>query len=181
MIRAVLAVLLAVALLSVSLTAIDDVARERTAAQMDRAVERIDGATTQLLGEDPGPTARLAPRRLVTLSLSTRSLTTARVERIAIDAGTDADDTVRIRYSVAGRPSTDHRLTAPIATPGGPVVLRGSGDRTLVLRLVRDDEDPLVLLSRRTVEAPSDGSGTDSTAIRSAARVQIAKRGQPGP
>lgn len=181
MIRAVLAVLLAVALLSASLPAIDAVGQERTAARMDRTVDRIDRAATELLGEDPGPTARLAPRRLVTVSLPARSLTTARVERVIIDGGADADDTGRISYSVAGRSPTSRRLTAPIATPDGPVVLRGAGDRTLVLRLVRDGDGSLVVLSRRAAGPSRRGGPRDSAALRSAARIQIPERGQAVP
>ncbi len=178
MIRAVLAVVLASALLSVSLPVIDAIAQDRSAARMDRTVDQITGAATDLLREDPGPTARLAPRRLVTVSLTPRSLTTARVERITIDGDTETDGTARISYRVAGRGATSHRVMAPITTPDGPVTLRAAGDQTLVMRLVRDDESTLVLLSRRSPRAPNSEPGSPFASIRSGTRVQIPERDQ---
>lgn len=178
MIRAVLAVVLASALLSVSLPVIDTVAQDRSAARMDRTVDQIAGAATDLLSEDPGPTARLAPRRLVTVSLTPRSLTTARVERITIDGDTETDGTARISYRVIGRGATSHRVMAPIATPDGPVTLRTAGDQTLVMRLVRDGESPLVVLSRRSSGASNSEPRPKFASFRSATRVQIPERGQ---
>lgn len=178
MIRAVLAVVLASALLSVSLPAIDAVAQDRSAARMDRTVDHIAGAATDLLSEDPGPTARLAPRRLVTVALTPRSLTTARVERLTIDGDTATDGTARVSYHVAGRGATSHRVMAPIATPDGPVTLRAAGDQTLVMRLVRDGESPIVVLSRRTAEDSNSEPRRKSATSRSAPRVQIPERGQ---
>lgn len=147
MIRTVLTVLLAAALLSISLPAVDAAAEERTTAQMDRAVDRIVVAATELPAEDPGPTPNLAPRRVVSVRLPDRSLTTARVEHITVTGG--GDDPARISYALVGRSPTSYRVTAPIATPDGPVALRTPGEQTLVLRFVRRGREPTVLVTQR--------------------------------
>lgn len=160
MIRAVLAVLLAAALLSISLPAVDAAGEERTIARMDRAVEEVDTSATGLLAEDLGPTARLGPRRVIDVRLPDRSLTTVEVERFAIDGMEDSP--VRISYRLADRRPTHYRSTAPIATPDGPVVLRSTGEHTVVLRLVRRGGEPTVLVDRRD----GDQSGRSSTETR---------------
>lgn len=147
MIRTVLAVVLAAALLSISLPAVDAAAAERTAAQMDGAVDDIAAAATDLTADDPGPTRRLAPRRVVDVRLPERSLTTARVRHLTVDGG--GDGPARISYALGGRTPNSHRVEAPIVTPTGPIVLRAPGKHTLVLRYVRRDDDPVVLVDRR--------------------------------
>lgn len=182
MIRTALAVLLAAALLSISLPAVDAVAEERTAAQMDRAVDRIGAAATELPAEDPGPTADLAPRRVVSVRLPGRSLTTARVEHVTVTGS--GEDPARISYALVGRSPTSYRVAAPIATPEGPVALRTPGEHTLVLRFVRQDHEPVVLVSRGdSGRAPQRGSARTPRrhsvdAPTAAPRVQIPARDQ---
>lgn len=172
MIRAVLAVLLAAALLSVSFPAVDAAARERTAAQMDRAVDRIVAAATDLQSEDPGSTVELAPRRVVTVRLPDRSLTSVGVEHVTVAGG--GDDPARISYALVGHTPTSYRVDAPIATPDGPIVLRATGEQRLVLRLVRHDE-LVVLVDRRGSIQPSPRESSNDTHLV-APRVQVRER-----
>lgn len=185
MIRTVLTVLLAAALLSIGLPAVDAVADGRTAAQMDRTVDRVAAAARDLSAEDPGPTAELAPRRVVSVRIPGRSLTTARVEHVTVAGG--GDDPARIRYALAGREPTSYRVAVPIATPDGPVALRTPGEQTLVLRFVRRDDEPAVLVTRGdpggdprrgSVPTPRRYFADIPTA---APRVQIPVGGQAGP
>jgi hypothetical protein len=159
-IRAVLAVLLAAALLSISLPAVDGAGEERTIARMDRAVEDIETSATDLLAEERGPTARLGPRRVIDVRLPDRSLTTVEVEWFAIDGMEDSS--ARISYRLSDRRPTHYRSTAPIATPDGPVVFRAAGGHTVVLRLVGRGGDATVLVDRRD----GDQSGGSSAGTR---------------
>lgn len=168
MIRVVLAVLLAAALLSISLPAIDAVGEERATAQMDRAVERIEASAVDLRQENPGPTARLGPRRVIDLRLPGRSLTTAGVEYISI-TGREGGP-ARISYALSEREPSHRDLTVPIATPDGDVVLRSTGRHTILLRLVHREGDPTVVVSHR------DRDGSDAPTGTSAPQSQLPTR-----
>jgi hypothetical protein len=174
-IRTALAVVLAAALLSISLPAVDAAAAERTSAQMDRAVDRISAAATDVTADDPGPTPRLAPRRVVDVRLPERSLTSARVTRVTVDGGGDAP--AHISYALAGRTPNSHRIDAPLATPAGPIVLRASGEHTLVLRYVRRAGEPVVLVARRGSERPGPAVRTSLVPRPTILRPPSSRRG----
>lgn len=131
MIRAVLAVSLAAALLAASLPAIDAAAADRTAAALDREADRVEHAGTSLLAEDdPGA------RRVVTVTLPARSLTAAGVDTLSIDC----QPRCALRYSLDGGAARVRRLALPLRLPDGPVRLATPREHRLVLRLVDDPE-----------------------------------------
>lgn len=135
MIRVVLAVVLAAALLSVALPAVDAGRVDRTATRLDAATARIERAARSLLAhEDPTPPGVAGARRRVGFRLPVRSWTAVRAT-LRIDGEADA-----VTYRLAGR--RPHRTTfrgVDLRTPGGPVAFESAGRHRLVLSLVRDD------------------------------------------
>ena len=126
MIRALLAVSIAAALLAASLPAVESAAADRTAAAIDRDVDRIERAGASLLAaDDPGA------RRIVTVSLPGGSLVETGVDSFAISC----ELACVVRYSLRHGVSRTRRLPFPIATPGGPVRFGTSGAHRLRLGL----------------------------------------------
>lgn len=153
MIRAVLAVALAAALVALALPAIDD-ARERRADRQVRAeVAAIERAADSLLAADetsPGPGAK----RVLSLSLPEASWTVAGVENFAVRGGAGHPGRrSAVSYVVGGR-SRRIAVDAPLYVPDCPVSLAGGGDRRVVLELVRVDGRPAVAV--RTGRSGSD-------------------------
>ncbi|MFB6304949.1 MAG: hypothetical protein ABEH47_07270 [Haloferacaceae archaeon] len=150
MIRVLLVAALTVALAGVAFAAVDDGRVERTATRLDAATDRLS-RTAELLVDRDDPTARGVPgaRRVVAVALPERSLASASVDTFAVN-GSDgaAGPGGWVRYRVRGARPTRVRVPVDLRTPGGPVVLRGSGRRRLVLRLVIGD--PTGVLVRRT-------------------------------
>lgn len=137
MIRTLLSVALAAALLAASLPAIESAAADRTAAALDRDIDRIERAGASLLADDdPGA------RRVVTVRLPAASLGSAGVDAFTIDCQPRC--TARYRLDDAG--SRTRRLSFPLTTPDGPVRLGRAGDHRLTLRLVRSDAGRVVEL-----------------------------------
>lgn len=147
MIRTALAVVLATALLGTSLPAVDDARRDRTAARLDRGMDRIADAATSLRADDPGLAWRLAPRRTVRLQIPRTTWTTSAVESLFVDGGGPAT-AATVGYDLPGRPPVERRLDAPIRTPDGPIAFRESGSQSVRLALIRRDRDAVVLVRR---------------------------------
>jgi hypothetical protein len=134
-IRAVLAVLLTVALLAAVTPAVDEGRERRTAIHLDRVVDRIDRAAQSLRAHDD-PTAPdvAGARRIVGVRLPERSWT-AIGARLWIDGERDV-----IGYRLDGGRTRRTRLPGvDLRTPDGRVVLDGGSRRRLELSLVRDD------------------------------------------
>lgn len=146
MIRLLLAVVLASALLAASLPAIDDARRERTVARLDRAIDRLRDAAAAIRTDDPARDPSLAPRRVVRVRLTDRSWTTGQVDALRID-GRGPDRTARVSYRLRGGRSISRRIDAPIETPE-PVVLRGRGVHRLALRFLLRGDRPVAVLRR---------------------------------
>lgn len=131
--RVLVAVTVAVALLAVSLPAVETTRGDRTAAKLDRAAERVGSAGASLLADDE-PDA--GARRVVTVSLPSKSLTTAGVDRFAVSCR----DGCAVRYRLgSGREVTNRLASVPLATPDGPVAFSKAGTHRLVLGLARED------------------------------------------
>lgn len=149
MIRVLLVAALTVALAGVAFAAVDDGRVERTATRLDAAADRLS-RTASLLVDRDDPTARHVPgaRRVVAVDLPSRSLAAAPVDAFAVN-GSDgpAGPGGWVRYRVRGASQTRVRVPVDLRTPDGPVVVRGSGRRRLVLRLV--DGDPAGVLVGR--------------------------------
>lgn len=146
MIRLVLAVALSAAILGVSLPAIDDARRDRTAARMDRTADRVSDAATSLLHDDPVRNRSLAPGRTVRLALPGRSWTTSRVESVWID-GRGTDRPAVVGYDLPGRRPVSHRLDVPVETDG-LLVMRGRGVHRLRLTFLVRQGRPVIVVRR---------------------------------
>ncbi len=152
MIRLVLAVVLTLALVGLSMPAVDRAGTVRTDERVGSDVATLDCAAAALLEhEELPPPGTAGPRRIVTLSLPSPSFTWAPVDYVvvgdAFDSGTDEGRVVA--YRVDGGAERLVHVDAPIRTAGGdPLVLRGSGEYDLVLTLERDaSDDPVVVVS----------------------------------
>lgn len=150
MIRLVLAVVLAAAILGVSLPAIDDARGDRTAARLDRTVDHFDDAALALLDNDPARDRAHAAGRTIRIHLPDRSWTAVRVESVRID-GMDTDRPAVVSYTLSGRPPMRHRIDAPIETPG-PIVLREPGLHRLRADLLLRHGSPVVIVRRVSVD-----------------------------
>lgn len=149
MIRYVLIVLITVALLALSLPAIDHVAAQRAENQVESEVQTIDRVATNLFEEETVPPAGVdGPKRVLTLRLPSDSFTSDAVEYIRIRRITDRVSLAT--YRVPGRAERRIRIDAPIVNEdGGIVELGGEGERRIHLTLERDDEgDPVIVLGR---------------------------------
>lgn len=149
MIRVLLIAALTVALAGVAFAAVDEGRVERTATRLDAAADRLSRAAGLLVDRnDPTATAVPGARRVVSVDLPPRSLAAARVDAFAVN-GSDgsAGPGGWIRYRVHGARGRRVRVPVDLRTPDGPVVLRGSGRRRLVLRLVVGDP-PAVRIER---------------------------------
>ncbi|WP_435116826.1 DUF7311 family protein [Halolamina sp. C58] len=135
MIRALLAVSLAAALLAASLPAVESAAADRTAAALDRDVDRLDRAAGSLLvADDPGA------RRVLTVTLPADSLVAVGVETFVVDC----DPTCAVGYSLRNGASRTRRLSLPLATPDGAVRFGTPGDHRLRLGLAHGDDGRVV-------------------------------------
>lgn len=137
-VRAVIAVIVAAALLAAAIPAVDSVRAERTSSAMDRTVERIERGGTALLRSDA---ADAGARRVVTVSLPSRSLVAAGVDRFVVACSPDCE----VRYRLAGGQLRSHRMRSlPLATPDGSVRFSTPGRHRLVLGLERIDDERVV-------------------------------------
>lgn len=166
MLRAVLAVTLAVALLGVAGPAIDDARTGSTERRIDGQLDAL-AASAETLREcepavDPG---ERGARRVRSLSLPAASVTSAPVEYVAIGGipeGRSDRDTTRtdvLAYAVEGGRQHVELVDVPIRVAvrgedgwtirgdGEPLVLRGDGTARVTLTLVRLDGRPTVLVT----------------------------------
>lgn len=138
MIRLLLAVTVAAALLSASLPAVTEVRTDRTADDLNRAGDRLVAASQSLLAADD---ADVGARRVVRFHLPAGSLTLAGVERVVVSCRPNCV----LRYRLEGGRTGRRPLgTVPLATPDGRVALSRPGTHRVTLRLTRFD-------GRRTV------------------------------
>ena len=154
MIRVVLTVLVAVALLAATTPALEDARRSTTVERLDAEADRVERAVGDLVAgsvsvDDPA----LAAQTTVTVRAPS-GFDAAQVERLVL---VETAEGVAIRYRIDGRPER----TIPIApggvaaavaisgdeTGGDRIVLRPGGESRLVLRLV-DDGGPTVRIAR---------------------------------
>lgn len=134
MIRAVLAVVLAVALLSLSLPAIEDARTKRTDQQLATELEQLDRAAADLYEAEVPRTATPGARRTVTIRIPERGVTTAGVTEVRIGGKRPAE----YAYQLPGGPLRTIPASVPVMPAGGdPITLSGSGNHRLVLTLAQ--------------------------------------------
>lgn len=175
MIRPVLAVVLALALVSVSLPAIEDARVDRTDGHLHREVDRLVDGVERLRLDDPGSTRALAPSLTVTVRLPRVSWTAAGVRWLRL-AGDGPDGPSSIGYAVQGGAPVVRRLSVPLSTPDGGLVLRDPGVHRLRLSYrLRDGRS--TLLVRRVTSVTTGPPGRPGPG----AEVQVGERVHPDP
>jgi len=154
--RVVLAVALTVAIVAVALPGIDGAAERRTAHEIRGEVERVANAGESLLNRDERTAGRSGgARRVVSVSLPSRSLAAAGVDYLAI-GGSPVEEweppTVRSRrvtYRLRDGPRRQFRVPVPLRPAGDrPLVLQGGRSHRLVLSLGLHDGKRVVLVTR---------------------------------
>ncbi|ELY48566.1 DUF7311 family protein [Natronolimnohabitans innermongolicus] len=150
MIRYVLAAILAVAILAVAVPAVDRAASMNAERTIDASIADIDDAASSLTAHDePTPGSHPDPKRIVTVSLPDRSLTTAGVDHVEIvphDSGEFSTARYVLSDGTTREATIDERIVHREPDGDEPVELGGSGEQQLLLTLQTDaDDDPVVV------------------------------------
>jgi hypothetical protein len=163
-VRTVLAVALAAALVAVSQPAVESAGRERTAAAVADEVDRFVEQATSLVDTDDA-VARPGARRIVTVSLPEPGQTAAGIGELAFEpavegqrrsAGTTAS---AISWRIDGG-DRNRRFLERITletSDDEPLVLGEHGRHRLVLSLRGSNADPRVHLRRYGTGGEADG------------------------
>ena len=150
MIRYVLAVVLAVAIVALAWLAIDASGSDNSEQALQTAISDIDEAAVQLAAdEELSPSTHPNPQRVVELSIPTRSLTTEGVSHFEIEPVDDADASVA-RYvlddGTTNQEIVGQRIVYHDPTDDRSTEIGGSGRQTLRLVLLPDEDgDPIVV------------------------------------
>ena len=165
MIRAVLAVALAAALLGASLPAVDDARRDHTEQALGVELQRVERAAASLLRSDD-PVTGAGARRVVSVSLPAESWTDAGVERVRVSGGRNGSTGV-ITWTVrTGRHGVRRLPDVPLRTPDGEALkLESAGMYRLVLSLERE-RDATVVRVRRFMNGEGSRAGHATLAPR---------------
>lgn len=151
MIRVLLAVALAVALLAASLPAIEHAGEERSDAFTRAAVEDLDAAVTDLARSEEAVAGAAGARRVVTVELPRPAFATAELRHLTISATNRS-----YSYRVAGRTRRTVRGTVPVYTTDGRPLELAAGPHRLVLRLVDVGGSRRVVIERVERSEPSE-------------------------
>ena len=154
MIRVVLTVLIAVALLAASIPALEDARTATTDEHLRTESDRIERAVGGLAsGSMSVADASLAARTTVTVRAPS-GVAAARIDRLALVEArqSENDSGAALRYRIDGdRGRTvsivPDAVTAAVEVVDGPIALRTRGESRLNLRLV-DDGGPTVRVER---------------------------------
>lgn len=156
MLRVVVAVALATALLSVTVPALDVAKRDRGSTQIERSVERLTAAVADLRDREAAvPAGEAGARRVVTVRLPARTWSTAGVEYLAIGGRPDGSSGhAAAAWRVAGgheraRQVSGVRVEGDGArSPEGVLVVERPGTHRLELELVERDGRRIVVVRR---------------------------------
>lgn len=148
MIRAVLCVVLAVALVAVSIPAIDAARRDHTETLVRLELREFTQAARNLLETDD-PVRGAGARRIVVLSLPEESWSDAGVDSVTIETGWNGSGGHLTWAVKGGRRQTRRLQDVPIHTVrGDPIVLKSAGKHRLVLTLDGTAAEPFVTVRR---------------------------------
>ena len=160
MLRVVVTVTLAVALVAVTLPALETARRDRSDQRVTAELDRLAAAIEDVYAREAAVSPEASgAQRVVTVRLPTRSWTDAEVEYVAIGAhpehtGVDERNETTFGWQVSGaRPRTRRLADVPVeaATPSGsdsPLVIREPGRHRLALSLVDRDGQRTVVVRR---------------------------------
>jgi hypothetical protein len=151
-IRVVLTVLVAVALLAASAPAVETARTATTAERMGVEADRLNRAIGGVVsGSTPVADPSMAARTTVLVRVPS-GFTAADVDRVALVESPDRPGAVALAYRVGGRPERTVRVgtgpaEAAVDLVGGPIELRPGGTSRVRLRYV-DDGGPTVRVRR---------------------------------
>lgn len=128
MIRVLVAVCLTVAVVGVAVPAVEGLQYTHSVTTVSEELTALDAAAETLRTSDDH-TDVAAPQRVQTVTLPAAALTTARIDRLRIEA-----EQIRIEHDGTTRPVL--QPTHPYHLPEGPVVLEGPGAHDVWLTLV---------------------------------------------
>ena len=160
MLRVVVGVTLSVALLTVTLPALETARRDHSDHRVAAELDGLTAAIRDVHAREAGVSANAAgARRVVTVQLPPRTWTDAGVEYVAIGshpdhAGVDERNETTFVWQVSGSQPRTWRLTdVPVeaATPSGgdtPLVIREAGRHRLAVSLVVRDGQRTVVVRR---------------------------------
>ena len=176
MIRVVLTVLLAVALLAVSLPALDDARTETTADRIGAEAERIEHAAAALTVDSvavnevtlaardslvvraPGGFGAAPIDDLTLVNVDSERIDEARIDRDGGSVGAEAasgalDADVALTYRLRGGPLRAIPIPNPadtieLAVVDGPIALQTTGESRIELRFVTTERGAAIRLSR---------------------------------
>ena len=152
MIRYVLAAMLALALLVISLPAIDAGASMNSQRQVDASLAAIDDAATSLIEhEEVTPEGHPDPRRVVEVTLPEESLTTTPVDHFELAPHENGSYT-HARYVLEDGTTREEVIDEQIVwndpTTNETTELGGTGTQRLALVLLEDDNGEPVIVAR---------------------------------
>jgi len=145
-IRYVVAVALAVALLGIASVAVDHGTAARSEVEIESAIATVDSAATSLVENEQPPVAgERPPRRLVEITLPADRFLESAPARLAFERVPGANVT-RVTYRVEGETARTATIGAPLQHAGSSsFALDGhTGTLQFLLRLVRVDGQPVV-------------------------------------
>lgn len=146
MIRTVLSVALAVALLAAAAPAMEAARVEYANARTEQAIDRLDAAGTRLLAEsDPTPRT-VGARRTVSVTLPERSVASAGFDQLVVPQKTDR----RLTWRVDGGTWETMRPSTQFVSDSDRLRLTG-GRVSLVLRPARRHGERVVTIARPDV------------------------------
>lgn len=163
MIRAVLAVALAVALLGVSLPVVEEAGRAHSDARVTNQLDRVESAAQTLRARSAAATQGVTARRTLSLSLPERTWAHPGLARLTVPAPGDG---VGVTWRVDG--GTDHSrrlLGGNVVGPPGGLTLREGGTLEVALLLRPNGTVQLRRLNFMTERGSMAAHGTASPAI----------------
>ena len=135
-VRTLLTVVVAAAILGMSLPAMADARADRTEAELDTAAARVTDAVAALVArEDPVPATERGASRTVTVTIPHAGMADAEVAYFSVGGIPDSPAPSTIAYRVADRPPRQVEASVRLLTGSQPLVL-APGRHTLRLTLV---------------------------------------------
>lgn len=161
MIRVVVTVLLAVALLAVATPALQEARTDTTVERIGTEADRLERVAAGLAADSVAVGDPALAARTSAIVTAPSGLTAARIDRLALanatrtaTSGPTPERTVVLVYRLRGEPRHAVLVPAPtdgvgIVVDGGPIELRPGGESRLAFRLVDGPDDgPTIRISR---------------------------------
>lgn len=174
MLRAVLAVVLATALLGASLPAVDRARQDHSGTTVRTELDRVERAANSLIDADDPTIVGTGARRVVTVRLPKESWTDAGTDAVSF-ASSHEGPGGRLAWTVrGGMRHVRHLPNVPLRTAtGDPLTLRSAGNHRLVLSLDGTAVDPVVTIRRFTSDG---GASTPHATVATDAKGRIGRQ-----